>query len=226
MNEEANFIEDFCNSTFWNLTLAWDDPRGPLFTWCFEETVLRWLPCLWLAVCALPYAVYLKRQPRLRQLPKQRLNVVKILLVSVFIRVEFRKGIAACGVPFIFWLLSLLCDVEPLYSRLIMDREEEALFQDLLFARFGLQALSLVLNCYADVGRQALVDGKEPCPEIRSSFLARVTFFWMLRLLYRGYKVALEENHLFALNPRDSTDRHLPKFMAAWQRQWAAFKRR
>uniref|UniRef100_A0A1I8JEZ1 ABC-type glutathione-S-conjugate transporter n=1 Tax=Macrostomum lignano TaxID=282301 RepID=A0A1I8JEZ1_9PLAT len=265
MNEEANFIEDFCNSTFWNLTLAWDDPRGPLFTWCFEETVLRWLPCLWLAVCALPYAVYLKRQPRLRQLPKQRLNVVKILicltlaglaatelirslthragqvstvivvgsgiqlaaylLVSVFIRVEFRKGIAACGVPFIFWLLSLLCDVEPLYSRLIMDREEEALFQDLLFARFGLQALSLVLNCYADVGRQALVDGKEPCPEIRSSFLARVTFFWMLRLLYRGYKVALEENHLFALNPRDSTDRHLPKFMAAWQRQWAAFKR-
>ncbi|PAA47052.1 hypothetical protein BOX15_Mlig029003g3, partial [Macrostomum lignano] len=108
----------------------------PLFTWCFEETVLRWLPCLWLAVCALPYAVYLKRQPRLRQLPKQRLNVVKILicltlaglaatelirslthragqvstvivvgsgiqlaaylLVSVFIRVEFRKGIAAC----------------------------------------------------------------------------------------------------------------------------------
>ncbi|KAJ8316506.1 hypothetical protein KUTeg_006520 [Tegillarca granosa] len=86
---------------------------------------------------------------------------------------------------------------------------------------FALLFVQFILNCIAESrSRRGYYEmGKEPCPEIKASFLSRLTFWWINGLVIRGYKKDLEEEDIWALNPRDNSDTVVPEFEEAWSKE-------
>uniref|UniRef100_A0A0K8S5R1 ABC transmembrane type-1 domain-containing protein n=1 Tax=Lygus hesperus TaxID=30085 RepID=A0A0K8S5R1_LYGHE len=65
MAEET--LQQFCGSEFWNSNLTWYT-NTPRFTPCFEETVLAWVPCIFLVVF-LPFDIYFSINSREKNIP-------------------------------------------------------------------------------------------------------------------------------------------------------------
>jgi hypothetical protein len=57
------------------------------------------------------------------------------------------------------------------------------------------------------------------CPEQHAGFPARLTFWWLLPLVLRGYRGPLTREDLWSLNPADTSDRVVPHFQQQWQKQ-------
>ncbi|XP_030761803.1 multidrug resistance-associated protein 1 isoform X2 [Sitophilus oryzae] len=77
----GSVLDDFCGSTFWNLSLTWetDDPR---FTPCFEKTVLVWIPCLFLWLFS-GLEVYYITNSKKKDIPWNWLNVSKLAVTGI-----------------------------------------------------------------------------------------------------------------------------------------------
>ncbi|CAB0007608.1 unnamed protein product [Nesidiocoris tenuis] len=71
----------FCPSEFWNSNLTWYT-ETPRFTACFEETVLAWVPCLFLVVF-LPCDIYTSLNSKARNIPWNWKSISKIVFCSI-----------------------------------------------------------------------------------------------------------------------------------------------
>uniref|UniRef100_A0A1I8HGU7 ABC-type glutathione-S-conjugate transporter n=1 Tax=Macrostomum lignano TaxID=282301 RepID=A0A1I8HGU7_9PLAT len=184
-----------------------------------------WLASVYLAVIALADLIKSASggQPQATTL-SAALQCVAYLFTLILLQVEYKKGVVASGVLFFFWLFSLLCGIEPFYSKIVYYTETDPFFKATFYCHFAGILVSLVLNCVADNGPEDLVDGRRPCPETRSSFLARIAYWWMTPLLFTGYRKSLTESDLFALNPRDVCTKLVPKFLRVWAKVWADFR--
>ncbi|KAI8747945.1 multidrug resistance-associated protein 1 [Biomphalaria glabrata] len=81
-----------------------------------------------------------------------------------------------------------------------------------------LVVVQLVLNCFSDVQLSTYnrYVSENECPEVNASFLSKLTFSWITRLIFTGYRRPLNPSDLWQLNPRDLSDTVVARFSRAW----------
>ncbi|XP_068192205.1 multidrug resistance-associated protein 1 isoform X2 [Antennarius striatus] len=156
---------------------------------------------------------------------------ITMLLATLLVQYERMKGVQSSGVMLIYWLLALLCATVTFRSKIL-----QALHQPLtvsvwryttFYIYYALLLVALILSCLTDqppLFSQAIKDSN-PCPETRSSFLSRITFWWITRMMVTGYKRPLEEKDLWSLNPEDCSQKVVPNLMTHWNVECQKVKR-
>uniref|UniRef100_A0A8D3D247 Multidrug resistance-associated protein 1 n=1 Tax=Scophthalmus maximus TaxID=52904 RepID=A0A8D3D247_SCOMX len=237
----------------WNHTWYTENPD---LTQCFQNTVLVWLPCLYLWICSPIYLIYLRSHDCgyicMSHLNKAKTAVgfllwiicwsdvfyyfwershgssvsapvhivsptllgLTMLLATLFIQYERMKGAQSSGVLLIYWLLALLCATITFRSKILLALDQQLTVcvwrYTTFYIYYSLLLVALFLSCLTDqpplfskTVRDEGCGRKNPCPEPGASFLSRITFWWITRMIVTGYKRPLEEKDLWTLNPGD-----------------------
>nr|XP_054597909.1 multidrug resistance-associated protein 1 [Nothobranchius furzeri] len=145
-----------------------------------------------------------------------------MLLATLMIQYERMKGVQSSGVMLIFWLLALLCATVSFRSKILqalLQLETVCIWRYTTFHMYYvLLMIALVLSSLTDqppLFSQAVKDSN-PCPEPGASFLSRITFWWITRLLVTGFKRPLVEKDLWSLNPDDQSHEVVPQLVHSW----------
>ncbi|CAL1547665.1 unnamed protein product [Lymnaea stagnalis] len=145
------------------------------------------------------------------------------LLVLVLIQMERHYGFVTSGVLFIVFMCLVVSGIVPFYSNIIEEVNKSDLFEFTLFyLYFGFILMEFLLLFFADdFQRQGYRQwGKRPeCPETKASFPSQIVYFWIYGLLRQGYRKDLEEDDVFALNPRDESSKFIPEFVYEWGKE-------
>ncbi|XP_068065704.1 ATP-binding cassette sub-family C member 3 isoform X1 [Anomalospiza imberbis] len=258
-------MEAFCGSLFWdsNLTIHTDNPD---LTPCFQNTILAWIPGIYLW-SALPfYLLYLKRNKRgyivlsvlsrfktlfgvllwcvswadlfysFHELLQNRTPPpvyfvtplvvgITVLLATLLIQYERLRGIQSSGVLIIFWFLSVLCAMGPFRSKIMTTAAQGHVNERFRFTTFyiyfALIIIEFILSCFKEkppffspVNMDA-----NPCPELNSGFLSRLTFWWFTSMAIHGYKRPLEDKDLWSLNEDDTSKTIVQQLSKEWDRE-------
>uniref|UniRef100_A0A665WLN5 Multidrug resistance-associated protein 1 n=1 Tax=Echeneis naucrates TaxID=173247 RepID=A0A665WLN5_ECHNA len=235
------------------------------FTQCFQNTVLVWLPCLYLWVCGPIYLIYLHSHNHgyicMSHLNKAKTAVglllwiicwsdvfysfwershgssvlapvhlvsptllgLTMLLAALLVQYERMKGVRSSGVMLIYWLLALLCATVTFRSRILQVLDQTLTVSvwryTTFYCYYTLLLVALFLSSLTDqppLFSQAVKD-PNPCPELGASFLSRISFWWITRIMVEGYKCPLEEKDLWSLNPEDCSQRVVPQLVHRWK---------
>ncbi|KAL8569303.1 hypothetical protein ACOMHN_024251 [Nucella lapillus] len=125
---------------------------------------------------------------------------------------------------FIFWALKTACDVIPFYTKIMLkdyrsDFEEFAVFVLSYVFTFTM----MVLYAFADPVAVFLTKHRSTdekiCPETTASYLNKLTFAWLNKLMVLGYRRGIEMTDLWTLAPRDQSSTLGPVFERLWQRE-------
>ncbi|XP_037545242.1 multidrug resistance-associated protein 1-like [Nematolebias whitei] len=269
-------VEKFCspNSSdpLWDWNLTWHI-SNPDFTQCFQNTVLVWVPCLYLWICAPVYLIYLRCNDRgyicMSYLNKAKTAVgfllwiicwsdvfytfwershnssvsapvhlisptllgLTMLLSTLIIQYERLKGVQSSGVMLIFWLLILLCATIPFRSKILQALNQPEMVciwrYTTFYIYYALLLIALILSALTDrppLFSQAVKD-TNPCPEPGASFLSRITFWWITRMMVTGYRRPLEEKDLWSLNAEDCSHKVVPQLVHCWNSECQKVKR-
>ncbi|NWZ41535.1 MRP3 protein, partial [Brachypodius atriceps] len=251
-----------------NLTVHTDNPD---LTPCFQNTILAWIPSIYLW-SALPfYLLYLKRNKRgyivLSMLSRFKMLFgvllwcvswadlfysfhellqnrtpppvyfitpliigITVLLATLLIQYERLRGIQSSGVLIIFWFLSVLCAVGPFRSKIMTTTAQGHVNERFRFTTFyiyfALIIIELILSCFKEKPpffSPVNIDAN-PCPELNSGFLSRLTFWWFTSMAIHGYKRPLEDKDLWSLNEDDSSKTIVQQLSKEWDREKAECK--
>uniref|UniRef100_A0A3P8S8P2 Multidrug resistance-associated protein 1 n=1 Tax=Amphiprion percula TaxID=161767 RepID=A0A3P8S8P2_AMPPE len=268
-------FDRFCSldrsDPFWDWNRTWNTPN-PDVTPCFQNTVLVWLPCLYLWISAPVYLIYLRSHNHgyicMTHLNKAKTAVgfllwivcwsevfysfweassssvpaavhfvsptllgLTMLLAALLVQYERMKGVQSSGVMLIFWLLTLMCASVSFRSRILQALDQPKMVSVWRYTTFyiyyALLLVALVLSCFTDrppLFSQAVKDSN-PCPEPGASFLSRITFWWITRMMVTGYQRPLEEKDLWSLNPEDRSQRVVPQLVRRWNSECQKVKR-
>ncbi|XP_071175210.1 multidrug resistance-associated protein 1-like isoform X1 [Mytilus edulis] len=152
------------------------------------------------------------------------LKAATYLLTVVLIYLERIRGFVTSGVLFIFWFLTLVVSIIPFYTLIEQDVYHKDFFRfSIFYVYFFLILVQFVLHCFAEkITRRGYYElNTKQCLEVESSFLSRLTFWWMTGLIIIGYKKPLEEADISELHPRDKSDVVIPTFDEAWKKEYA-----
>ncbi|XP_058142363.1 multidrug resistance-associated protein 1 isoform X1 [Dasypus novemcinctus] len=152
---------------------------------------------------------------------------ITMLLATLLIQLERRKGVQSSGIMLTFWLVALLCATAILRSKIMTALKKDAgvnVVRDVTFyIYFSLVLIQLVLSCFSD--RSPLfsetINDPNPCPESSASFLSRITFWWITGLVVRGYRQPLESTDLWSLNREDTSEEVVPVLVKNWKKECA-----
>ncbi|XP_014108153.1 PREDICTED: multidrug resistance-associated protein 1 isoform X1 [Pseudopodoces humilis] len=268
-------IESFCSvdasEPFWDWNLTWHT-EDPDFTPCFQNTVLVWIPCIYLWLCFPVYFLYLRRHDR-GYIQVSNLNKAKtalglilwivcwadlfysfwkrsqnislapfflvsptvlgitMLLATFLIQHERIKGVQSSGVMTIFWFISFLCAtlifISKIKHALNVGADEDAFHYVTFCIYFVLVLVELILCCFPEQPPlfSETVNDPNPCPEFSSSFLSRMTFWWITGLMIQGYRKPLEAKDLWSLNKEDKSEEVVPGLARNWAKEWSKTKR-
>ncbi|XP_069566366.1 multidrug resistance-associated protein 1 [Brachyistius frenatus] len=260
-------FDEFCSpdssDPFWDWNRTWHT-TNPDFTQCFQNTVLVWLPCLYLWMCAPIYLIYLRshdhgyicmthlnkaktavgvllwiicwsdvfyslwersygsRGPAPVHLVSPTVLGLTMLTATLLIQYERMKGVQSSGVMLMFWLLALLCATVIFRSKIlqVLDQSLEVCIwrYTTFYIYYALLLVSLFLSCLTDqppLFSQAVKD-TNPCPEPGASFLSKITFWWITKMMVVGFRRPLEEKDLWSLNLEDRSHRVVPELVHRW----------
>ncbi|XP_026203748.1 multidrug resistance-associated protein 1 isoform X1 [Anabas testudineus] len=269
-------FDRFCSvdgsDPFWDWNHTWYTP-SPDFTQCFHNTVLVWLPCLYLWICAPIYLIYLRSHNQgyicMSLLNKAKTAVslllwiicwadvfysfwershgssvpapvllvsptllgLTMLLATFIVQYERMKGVQSSGVMLIYWLLATLCAIVTFRSKILQALDQLSTVcvwrYTTFFIYFTLLLIALFLSCLPDrppLFSQAVKD-PNPCPEHGASFLSKITFWWISRMMVIGYKRPLEEKDLWSLNLDDRSQNVVPQLVHRWNTECQKVKR-
>uniref|UniRef100_A0A7N8WWT3 Multidrug resistance-associated protein 1 n=1 Tax=Mastacembelus armatus TaxID=205130 RepID=A0A7N8WWT3_9TELE len=267
-------FDKFCSldssDPFWDWNRTWS-AANPDLTQCFQNTVLVWLPCLYLWMCAPIYLIYLRSHNRgyicMSNLNKAKTAIglllwmicwsnvfysfwqrhhgisvpapvhlvsptilgLTMLLATLLIQYERLKGVQSSGVMLIFWLLALLCATVTFRSKILQALDQMVCVwrYTTFYIYYTLLLVAFCLSCLTEqppLFSQALKD-LNPCPEPGASFLSRITFWWVTRMMIMGYKHPLEEKDLWSLNPEDCSQAVVPQIVHHWKTECQKVKR-
>uniref|UniRef100_A0A9J7YMS9 Multidrug resistance-associated protein 1 n=1 Tax=Cyprinus carpio carpio TaxID=630221 RepID=A0A9J7YMS9_CYPCA len=228
-------IDSFCSldgsDPFWDWNRTWQT-HNPDLTPCFQNTVLVWIPCLYLWLSAPFYILYLKRNDR-GYICMTHLNRAKTLLATFLIQYERMKGVQSSGVMLNFWLVALVCATVTFRSKILHEilkmlfglsfqpASVNVFKYTTFYIYYTMLLISLILACLSDqppLFSQAVKDSN-PCPELGASFLSRITFWWITGLMVIGYKRPLEEKDLWSLNTEDKSEKVVPQLVRRWDQE-------
>ncbi|XP_013404196.1 multidrug resistance-associated protein 1-like [Lingula anatina] len=165
---------------------------------------------------------------------------------SFLITYEFKKGEVSSAMLFIFWSILLLLGGVSLRSKIIQVQTQDldSIFSLVTFcAHYTCIVLEFILHLWADPKalpestpdwgelseKQPILaktrptkkssDNMEMTPERSASFLNRISYWWITKLVIKGYKQTLVFADMFRLLPEDSCDVILPKFLREWRKE-------
>ncbi|GFS01026.1 canalicular multispecific organic anion transporter 2, partial [Elysia marginata] len=141
------------------------------------------------------------------------------ILTAALTQLERARGVITSGILWIFWSVSVLASVIPLYTKIYLKEYEDQRFPTIIFfIYFTFLVVQFLLSSFAEkVGRQGYVNlGPETSPEVTASFPSRLSFWWMNKIVFTAYRHDLKEDDVFELHPRDKGQRVVPQFGNAW----------
>ncbi|XP_061472000.1 ATP-binding cassette sub-family C member 3 isoform X2 [Rhineura floridana] len=150
---------------------------------------------------------------------------ITMLLAMLLIQYERLHGVQSSGILIIFWFLCVLCAVSPLRSKIIgtsAQNQMEDRFRIITFyVYFALILIELVLSCLKEKPPffSPVNLDLNPCPELNSGFLSKMTFWWFTSMAIQGYKRPLEDKDLWSLNPDDKSEVVVQKLQKEWDKQ-------
>ncbi|NXE76012.1 MRP3 protein, partial [Cochlearius cochlearius] len=246
-----------------NLSIHTDNPD---LTPCFQNTILAWIPSIYLW-SALPfYLLYLKHNRRgyivlsmlsrfktlfgvllwcvswadlfysFHELLQNRtpppvyfvtplIVGITVLLATLLIQYERLRGVQSSGVLIIFWFLSLLCAVGPFRSKIMTTAAQGHVNERFRFTTFyiyfALIIIELILSCFKEKPPffSPVNTDPNPCPELTSGFLSRLTFWWFTSMAILGYKRPLEDKDLWSLNEDDTSKIIVQQLSKEWDKE-------
>jgi len=160
-------------------------------------------------------------QPLVMYITPSLLSITYVLVV-ILSAVERRRGFITSGVLFLFWSISLIAGIIPFHSLIFRQAQYDDPFRFALFyVGFAVIIIQTILSCIVEQLPYTpdIQAGKKQCPEVEASFLSRITFHWLNRLVWDGYQQPLDEDNLWSLNPRDLTRTTYPEFSQAWRKE-------
>lgn len=146
------------------------------------------------------------------------IEALTLLLVLVYIFLERQKGFVTSGILFMYWTIANITYIIPFYRKIILKEYVDKPPNFIVFnVYFGLCLIQWILFCTADkISRPEI---EKECPDVRASFLSRITFWWMNSLMISGYKKPVTEGEIFQLNPREQSKTVIPRFEANWSKE-------
>ncbi|KFP15121.1 Canalicular multispecific organic anion transporter 2, partial [Egretta garzetta] len=253
-----------------NLSIHTDNPD---LTPCFQNTILAWIPSIYLW-SALPfYLLYLKHNNRgyivlsmlsrfktlfgvllwcvswadlfysFHELLQNRtpppvyfvtplIVGITVLLATLLIQYERLRGVQSSGVLIIFWFLSVLCAVGPFRSKIMTTAAQGHVNERFRFTTFyiyfALIIIELILSCFKEKPPffSPVNTDPNPCPELTSGFLSRLTFWWFTSMAILGYKRPLEDKDLWSLNEDDTSKIIVQQLSKEWDKEKAECKQK
>ncbi|KFQ36515.1 Canalicular multispecific organic anion transporter 2, partial [Merops nubicus] len=253
-----------------NLSIHTDNPD---LTPCFQNTILAWIPSIYLW-SALPfYLLYLKHNKRgyivlsvlsrfktlfgvllwcvswadlfysFHELLQNRtpppvyfvtplIVGITVLLATLLIQYERLRGVQSSGVLIVFWFLSVLCAVAPFRSKIMTTTAQGHVNEGFRFTTFyiyfALIIIELILSCFKEKPPffSPVNTDPNPCPELTSGFLSRLTFWWFTSMAILGYKRPLEDKDLWSLNEDDTSKIIVQQLCKEWDREKAECKQK
>uniref|UniRef100_A0A8C5H4M2 Multidrug resistance-associated protein 1 n=1 Tax=Gouania willdenowi TaxID=441366 RepID=A0A8C5H4M2_GOUWI len=150
-----------------------------------------------------------------------------MLLATLLVQYERKKGIQSSGLMLIFWLIALLCATIVFRSKVLHPLTVCVWRYTTFYIYYGLLLVSFILSCLTDQPPlfSQMVKDPHPCPEPGASFLSRITFWWITSMMITGYKRPLEEKDLWSLNPDDCSNRVVPQLVHRWNSECQKAKR-
>ncbi|XP_054077791.1 ATP-binding cassette sub-family C member 3 isoform X1 [Rissa tridactyla] len=265
-------MEAFCGSRFWdsNLSIHTDNPD---LTPCFQNTILAWIPSIYLWTALPFYLLYLKHNKRgyivlsvlsrfktlfgvllwcvswadlfysFHELLQNRtpppvyfvtplIVGITVLLATLLIQYERLRGVQSSGVLIIFWFLSVLCAVGPFRSKIMTTTTQGHVNERFRFTTFyiyfALIIIELILSCFKEKPPffSPVNTDPNPCPELTSGFLSRLTFWWFTSMAILGYKRPLEDKDLWSLNEDDTSKIIVQQLSKEWDKEKAECKQK
>ncbi|KAI4461008.1 atp-binding cassette sub-family c [Holotrichia oblita] len=134
-----------------------------------------------------------------------------------------KNGLVTSGLLFQFWILCAIFGA-PQFRTEIREAQIAApvpYYNYISYIIYYPIVLALLfLNCFADKQPRESKYPKSdnPCPELKSSFLAKIVYSWFDALAWKGYRNPLETKDLWDMNPEDSAYEVVPKFDKNWQK--------
>ncbi|XP_020669780.3 ATP-binding cassette sub-family C member 6 isoform X1 [Pogona vitticeps] len=150
-------------------------------------------------------------------------------LVLFLTQKERLKGIQSSGILLLYWLLSFLSTAINFGSNIqhiLEGRFKQDLFHHVTtYIYFPLVLLELMLCCIVDQPPffSKIENDNNPCPESRASFISKVTFWWFVRLMWKGYWKPLRTEDLWSLARENSSEEIVTQIEAAWKKNHIRF---
>ncbi|XP_054832209.1 ATP-binding cassette sub-family C member 3 [Eublepharis macularius] len=148
---------------------------------------------------------------------------ITMLLAMLLIQYERLHGVQSSGVLVVFWFLCVLCALGPLRSKIInspQDELEDRFRFTTFYIYLALILIELILSCLKEKPPffSPVNSDPNPCPELNSSFLSKLTFWWFTGMAIQGYKRPLEEKDLWSLNEDDRSEIIVQKLQKEWDK--------
>ncbi|NXX50089.1 MRP6 protein, partial [Tricholaema leucomelas] len=147
---------------------------------------------------------------------------ITMILAMFLTQAERMTGIQSSGILLIYWLLSLMAAVV-MFSSKVQRALERGFLEDhfhhvttYLYASLVLG--ELVLFCLVDQPPffSKAVNNPNQCPEASTSFLSKITYWWLSGLVWKGCQQTLEVDDLWPVRKEDSSEE-----IIAWaEREW------
>ncbi|KAK3771211.1 hypothetical protein RRG08_053354 [Elysia crispata] len=156
-------------------------------------------------------------------------NIIRLITygsAAFVINFERKYRVTSSGVLFVFWSTTTLCDIVPLYSKIMLQEYKTSLVQFGLFILiFMAEFIQMVFNCFVELNSHEIVWDRTS-PEVTASFPSQSFYWWITRTVYTGWKRDLSEGDLFDLHPRDTSDSLVPVFERHWVSEIVRHKRK
>ncbi|NXT85057.1 MRP6 protein, partial [Zapornia atra] len=147
---------------------------------------------------------------------------ITMILAMILAQVERMMGIQSSGVLLVYWLLSFLAAVL-VFSSKVRHALERGFLEDhfhhiTTYLYTSLVLGELVLVCIVDQPPLFSKAANNPnqCPEASSSFLSKITYWWLFRLLRKGCQQPLGLGDLWPVRNEDSSE----ELVARAEREW------
>ncbi|XP_059139698.1 multidrug resistance-associated protein 1-like isoform X2 [Physella acuta] len=144
------------------------------------------------------------------------------LLVFVLMILSQRSGVPSPCVIFIFWTLTFVSYIIPVYTLAMQEAYENYKTHfALVCTTFAVIATEFALQCLGDTNVQLLDSSSDakPCPMIKASFVSRLTFSWVFNLVYSGYKKVVVLSDIFDVPNLMQCRYNVPEFMTVWLKE-------
>ncbi|XP_078337789.1 multidrug resistance-associated protein 1-like isoform X2 [Crassostrea virginica] len=141
------------------------------------------------------------------------LQIGTLLLAFFFIYLERWKGFVTSGVLFVHWSLSVVISLIPLYSKIHSREFGLNIASFAIFCLvYGIHCLQLILSCFAEKTRYST--DKEISLKSKSSFLERLLFSWVFRLIMKGYRRPLTKDDALSVDSKDKASHLLSSYQS------------
>ncbi|XP_069666131.1 ATP-binding cassette sub-family C member 6 isoform X3 [Haliaeetus albicilla] len=204
----------------WNQTWYTNTPR---FTWCFERTVVAWIPCAYLWICFPFYYLYLQHKTK-GYIRMSHVFKAKMILAVFLTQAERMKGIQSSGILLIYWLLSFMAAVV-MFSSKVQHALERGFLEDhfhhvTTYLYVSLVLGELVLFCLVDHPPffSKAVNSPNQCPEASTSFLSKITYWWFSGLVWKGCQRSLKVDDLWPVRKEDSSEEIVSWAERVWKK--------